>query len=302
MTTPGSIQPACARRRLGRMLAAALMACGLGASVLAQAAPVQRPLEIPVEDYLGVLASIQASAHGHPARFLLDTAGGITVVAPGFASEQGCVPWGRITGFRMRGDRLDLQRCDHLELLFAGVPTAAATAGVWDFSAMLPKDAPPLAGSVALDAFADEVVTLDLGGHRLILESPASVAARVKTAIEVPAQFSRESGGLGLVPFIGIKGPHGLLWLELDSGNDGALHVARHAAADLGLAAGVAAWQPAHIEVVPGLVMGASANVEDLVVDGNIGAPVLKQWLVTISYKDRRIWIAPRPAPAQPAA
>lgn len=289
-----------ASRRLGRALAGALMACGLATSVFAQGGPGQRPIEIPIDDYLGVLASIQASARGQPARFLLDTAGGMTVVAPGFARDQGCVPWGRITGFRMRGDRLDLPRCDHLDLRFGGVPTAAVTAGVWDFSALLPKDAPPLAGSVALDAFADEAVTLDLGGHRLILESPASLEARVRTAIEVPAQFARESAGLGLVPFIGIKGPHGLLWVELDSGNDGALHVARHAAADLGLEAGNAAWQPARIEVAPGLTISAKAKVEDLVVDGNIGAPVLKQWLVTISYRDRRIWIAPRAAPAQP--
>jgi hypothetical protein len=55
---------------------------------------------------------------------------------------------------RMRGDRVDTPRCDSARLGVGGQNLNVPIAGVFDFSKLLPKDAPPIDGSLALDAFA----------------------------------------------------------------------------------------------------------------------------------------------------
>jgi hypothetical protein len=118
----------------------------------------------------GYPLALVLSVNGIENTFLFDTAGGSTVVTPDFAKSIGCRPWDRATGFRMRGDRVDARRCDHVQVDIDHLHVHIPMATVFDFSKLLPKDAPPLSGSLALDAFAGEIVTLDLAGGRLIVE------------------------------------------------------------------------------------------------------------------------------------
>lgn len=255
-------------------------------------APPAKPVTIPLEPYLGVLWSFQGEVDGKPRRFLLDTAGGITVIAQPFADAIGCKPWGRVTGFRMRGDRVDVPRCDDVGLKAAGVPLTAPTAGVIDFSTLLPKDAPPLDGSVALDAFAGRAVTLDLAGRRLIVETPDSLKARAAQGVEVPVRFSREATGLALTPFVAAPTPKGKIWLELDCGSTGALVVGKHVADLVGLDPAAKGGQPVDMTLVGGPKISGKALVEDMILDGNIGVPVLTGWVVTLDLANERAWIA----------
>jgi hypothetical protein len=254
--------------------------------------PPAKPVTIPLEPYLGVLWSFQGEVDGKPRRFLLDTAGGITVIAQPFADAIGCKPWGRVTGFRMRGDRVDVPRCDDVGLKAAGVPLTAPTAGVIDFSTLLPKDAPPLDGSVALDAFAGRAVTLDLAGRRLIVETPDSLKARAAQGVEVPVRFSREATGLALTPFVAAPTPKGKIWLELDCGSTGALVVGKHVADLVGLDPAANGGQPVEMALVGGPKISGKALVEDMILDGNIGVPVLTGWVVTLDLANERAWIA----------
>ncbi|KQY99070.1 hypothetical protein ASD21_03685 [Caulobacter sp. Root1455] len=262
-------------------------------AVTPRPAPPAQPVTIPLEPYLGVLWSFQAEVDGKPRRFLLDTAGGITVISQPFADSIGCKPWGRVTGFRMRGDRVDAPRCDDVGLTAAGVPLKAPTAGVIDFSTLLPKDAPPLDGSVAMDAFAGRAVTLDLSGRRLIVETPDSLKARAREGVEVPVRFSREAMGLALTPFVAAPTAKGRIWLELDCGSTGALVIGKHVADLLGLDPAVQKGQTVEMTLVGGPKISGKVLVDDMILDGNIGVPALSAWIVTLDLANERAWIAP---------
>jgi hypothetical protein len=277
-------------------LTSVLLAIVLGASAHADPAGPDRATTIPLGLYLGQIPSLAVSAAGREVRFLLDTAGGITAVTPQFASDIGCQPWGQITGFRMRGERLDLQRCDDVRLSLAGAGLTVPTAGVWDLAKILPEDAPPLAGSLALDAFAGHAVTLDLAARQLILETAASLRARTAHAVEVPVRFDRSAQGLALTPVVAVETSKGRLWMELDCGSDGALIVGRHAAELLHLDPAARGAQKVAMSLAGGIPVEGKARVENLILDGNIGVPVLRRWTVTLDLAAQRLWIAPRAA------
>ena len=101
---------------------------------------------------------------------------------------------------------------------------------------------------------------------------------------------------VALVPFVAVETPRGRLWMELDTGSTGALIVGRHAANVLGLDAANRDGQSTAITLAGGVDVQAKARVEDLIIDGNIGAPILRQWAVTIDLANERLWIDASPA------
>jgi len=246
---------------------------------------------IPLTTYLGQSWAITARLHDREETFLFDTGGGLTIITPDAAAEIGCKPWGQITGFRMRGDRVDARRCDDVGFLVNGMKLGVPSAGVFDFSTLLPKDAPPLAGAIGLDAFADKVLTLDFIKQQLVIETPNSLSERIKGAQELPVRFSREAAGLALEAFVPVETPAGRLWMELDCGSDAPLMVGRHAATLLGLDPDKKGGQPVKAALVGGVPLPASAVVGDYIIDGNIGAPAMKNWVVTLDLAKQRLWI-----------
>src|SRR5690606_827071 len=104
--------------------------------------------------------------------FTLDTAGGITVVSPDYAIAGGCKPWGRMVGFQMTGNRLEMPRCDDFSFRADGYPLRITSAGVLDIAPLIAKDAAPIEGSLALDAFDGQTISIDFAGGELVVESP----------------------------------------------------------------------------------------------------------------------------------
>ena len=253
------------------------------------------PTVIPLGTYLGVLPSVQVRFGGREHTMLLDTGGGLTVVTPATAAAIDCRPWGRLTGFRMRGDRVDMSRFDRVKVTLAGLAVRVPEVGVWDFGKVLPKNAPPLAGSIALDAFSRRVVTLDLADRRLIVETRASLAARLRRehAVAVPMRFEREVDGESLEPLIGIDTLRGRVWMEIDSGSDGDVIVNRPLAHALGLDPADKRAQQMAVSIGGVFPLRAPARMMNLVIDGDIGEPVLRHWIITIDLAHRRMWLAP---------
>jgi hypothetical protein len=69
---------------------------------------------IPLEPYLRAQAVARAIVNGQSGTFLFDTGEGVSSFSPAFAEKTGCRPWGRISGFRMSGERLDNKHCDNI--------------------------------------------------------------------------------------------------------------------------------------------------------------------------------------------
>lgn len=264
-------------------------------AIPASAAPADdSPTVIAVAPYLGVIWSLEASLNGKTQTFLFDTAGGLSVITPATAREIGCEPWGRVTGFRMRGDRVDEKRCDGLTFQVGDAALKAPTVGVWDFANILPKDAPPIGGLIALDSFAGKVVTLDLAHRQIVIETPKSFEARRAAGTKVDLILSREAQGLALTPFVAVETARGKVWMELDSGSDAAVIVGDHNAPLFGMDPSLKTRQPLHAMLSGGVKLDTeAARVMPLILDGNIGAAILKQWVITLDLEHARAWIAP---------
>ena len=240
------------------------------------------------------MMTLHATVRGHEGLFIFDTGGGISYISPLFAQTVGCKPWGQITGFMLTGQRLDMPRCDGLSFDTQGHHFTAPTFGVFDIMKYMPPNVPRIDGSIGLDVFAGHAVTLSLMQKQLIVESPASLAARAKHGKEVPIRLVREAGGVALTIYVAVPTPEGMAWMELDSGNGGANVIGKHLAPLLKLDASKKEPQPANFSIAGGIPVEGMARVNDsLIMDGNIGTRFLINWDLTLDLSKGRAWLAP---------
>jgi hypothetical protein len=269
------------------------------AASLAGAAAAQGPEVLKLEPYRRGVA-IRVEAGGKPGLFTLDTAGGITSVSPDYARAAGCKPWGQLVGFQMTGNRLAEPRCDAFAFTSGGVKLAVPVAGVLDVTPYLAKDAKPVDGSLALDAFVGRTITIDFAAGELVLETADSVRERMRGARELPIHLSREVGGLALTPLIDVPTKQGVLRFELDSGNGGTLLVSKPYAALFGLKTDAEGPQTGSIPIADGVVATGLVFTPDMTIDGNLGMPFLKDWAITLDLAEGRMWIKPSRATPPP--
>jgi hypothetical protein len=259
-----------------------------------QAMGQTHPTTIALSPYLGVLWSFEGEFAGKRHIFLFDTGGGVTAITPASAAEAGCTPWGQISGLRMRGDRIDMPRCNDVTIAANGVALTAATAGVLDFSKLLPKDAPPLAGSVGLNSFVGRIVTIDLAHRQIILETPQSLEQRIAGAKEVEIHLAGEVAGHAVTPFLAIGTPRGKVWMEMDTGNNSTVIVASHNAELFAMKPDSKDAQRFEGTLVGNVPLKAEdAHTMPLALDGNIGIGTLQHWIITMDMGHGRAWIAP---------
>jgi len=273
-----------------KLLVAALLVGSASGSNAASNGPVRLPLESYRK---GVAARVEVA--GRARLFQLDTAGGLTVISPALAKELGCQPWGAITGFHMTGTKITAPRCDNILIRWQGAQLRSPVATVMDVG----SPDTPIDGLLALDAFAGRTVTIDFAGRELILETPESAAERRSGAVEVPAHLAREIGGLALSVFVEAPTARGPVRLELDSGNGGTILVADRLLPLLSLrdVAGEGPQQGS-FQVAPNVEASGLIFSPDIVIDGNLGMPFLKNWVVTMDLARGRVWLRHSTVPA----
>jgi hypothetical protein len=251
------------------------------------------PIVIPLVPYADDHWAFKGKIRGREQLFIMDTGGGLTAVTPEAAAEIGCEPWGQLTGFRMRGDRIDLKRCEKVEIDTGAVVLRLPTTGIWDFNKMLPPEAPRIAANVGLDAFAGGTVTLDIGNRQLVIETPESLKMRVAVAKEVPVQFVKEAEGYSTTIALALDTPKGRIWMHLDSGDDVPLTLGSHVASALGLDPSKKRGQTLSAVLAGGVPLQGAIEIKDIIFDGNIGSPIISHWIVTMDLAAQRLWIAP---------
>ena len=237
--------------------------------------------------------TLRAEIGGSVHRLLLDTGGGITLVSAATAKAAGCTPWGRRTGYNMFGKRFEGPACGGLGVSIGGKQYTTAITGLVNMAALNPADS-ALDGIAALDLFDGRTITLDLAHGRIIVESPASLRERVATMRPLPIRLKREVDGLALAVVVPVPTRSGTLWFELDSGNGGTVLVSKPVASLVGLDSSASGRQAADFPVIDGVrVHTTDAFTPDLIMDGNLGMPFLRHWLVTVDLKSGLGWIAP---------
>ena len=105
----------------------------------------------------------------------------------------------------------------------------------------------------------------------------------------------RDAEGIALAVDGAVRTPEGLAWMELDSGNGGSLVLANHIAPLLGLRPDMATPELAHFELVNGIAVEGTTRTRDLIMDGNIGAQFLNNWILTLDLEHGRAWLSPLP-------
>lgn len=261
------------------------------------AAPSTRPaLVIKLIPHPGgtSMMTVRATVHGQEGNFIFDTGGGISYISPAFAEKINCKPWGQITGFMLTGQRLDMPRCEGVTFEIQGRHFGVPTTGVFDIMKYMPPNVPRIDGSIGLDIFAGQAVTLSLAQKQLIVESVASLATRKKHGQEVPIRFVREAGGASLTVYVAVPTSHGMAWMELDCGNGGANVIGKHLAALLKLDPAKKEPQRASFAIAGGIPVEGMARVnETLIMDGNIGTRFMINWDLTLDLAKARAWLAP---------
>ncbi|NUS61909.1 MAG: hypothetical protein HOQ01_13260 [Lysobacter sp.] len=258
------------------------------------AQPTAKPeAEFPLEAYRKTVA-LRATINGVPGRFTFDTAGGSTLLSPDYAKKIGCKPWGRLTGFQMMGNRLDTPRCDNVTFKIGEREMPLEVASVLDVTQFIAKDAEPVEGSIALDLFAGRTITIDFPGKRLRIESPESLRERLAHANvkELPAKLSGEIQGRALAISIKVPTPDGPVYFEVDSGNGGTILVSKPYAKYFGLDPDKEGPQEANFAISPDFRATGMAFTPDMLLDGNIGMPFLRDKVVTFDLAAGRVWVA----------
>ena len=264
------------------------------AATMAASASAAEPTILKMEQFRRSVA-LRVEVGGKERLFQFDTGGAVSFISPEIAKELACEKGARIVGFRMTGDKLEAPRCDNVALKIGGLSFNVPVAGVYQVGEFNAKGV-TVDGLLALDAFAGKTITMDFAGQRLIVETPESAAARAQAGTELPAKLVREVGGHGLAVDIQVPSPMGPLGFQLDSGNGGTLLIAKPYAAAFGFdpdkGPRLGSFSIAKGITASGLVMPAGITL-----DGNLGMPFLKNYLVTLDLAAGRVWLAPNPVP-----
>jgi len=248
------------------------------------------PAVVPLSPWAGLLRSVTVTVDGTAHPFIFDTGGGTTMITPEVAASVGCTPYGRTSGFRMSGERVEFEYCDNVALRLGQVALAREPVGVFDLKSILPAGLPRADGVLSLRSFRDRPVTIALGAGRLTLETAGSLAARVRRMRRLTVRIATGPSGAETTVYVAARVGGRRVWLLLDSGNGDPALVAPHVAAMAGLKGteGDAVIQidgvgPVQLPIRP----------KPIIYDGVLGAGFMQDWILTFDLASARAWAVP---------
>jgi hypothetical protein len=190
----------------------------------------------------------------------------------------------------MFGKRVDSAHCDNVQITAGDVALTPVNVGTIDFGDQFAGDKTP-DGLLSLDAFDGKAITLDQTAGTLTIETAASLAKRTKTMKELPFRLSRECSARCLSAFLGVPTSEGMTWLILDSGAGGVSLISKDHAKLFGLDP-ERKEQRLKYEIAPGVTVDSPVVVTDMIMDGNLGQPFMKEYVITFDLAKGRLWLA----------
>lgn len=278
-------------RSIGATLVFFLLTAGCVSSTTGSSETVS-PIVIPMSDYVAGLKTIDVEMGGETHAFLVDTAGGKTVITPEVAKGIGCIPFGNVTGFRHSGEAISGRRCAPHPIKVGSFRNDDEESMVFDLMSLL-RGAPEIGGIIGLPLFEPEIVTFDYIHDQIVIENGESFAARISEMQEVRIRPSRQAGGASLDLMIAIDSSPGPLWFELDSGNTGPVILAPHTAEILGV--GFEGDETRQVELpVSGIgTITVDARLKSpLIYDGLLNTSFFRTHLVTVDLGSMRAWVS----------
>lgn len=256
-------------------------------------ASLSAPATIPFTRGPGHLRTIKVRAGTDSADYLFDTGGGVTVISPQDSALLGCTPGGQGFGVRLTGEVLSGHTCANVTL-GVGPFTVTTDAGVTDLAKMLGSRAPAVRGQVALDAFEGRALTLDLAHERMIVETPSSLAARVRHMTPLPMRVATGEHGGQLTVYVGLRAHNGaMLWFEWDSENNASTLVSPMALALLG-GDSTSRMSDLPVTLAPGLdVVIPMMTKGNMIHDGVLSAGFMERAVWTVDLAHGKLWVSP---------
>ena len=246
------------------------------------------PLTIPLMPYEGSLRVVDVGINSVMFRFVLDTGAALSVVSPEVARHGNCSLNEGAQKLRVMGEVVDAPLCNHLVMGLAAWGATLDKAGVYDVNAKLPAGWGKIDGVLALDSLAPHALTVDYVKNRIVLETNASLTARV-TDEGSELHIERPLSGLGVEVQLPAKAKNGLTWFTLDTALNGGARVSKSAAEQLGLPLTGTSKVWATLSLGAGVVAAETSLSNDA--EARLGGVALEKHAVTIDFKNARVWV-----------
>jgi hypothetical protein len=241
----------------------------------------------------GELRTVEVTIQDSKFQLLFDSAGGLTMITPKVAEEIDCVPFGRVVGFRMSGERVNLESCGEFPITLGGT-TVKTELFVSDLNTMTPDDFPRIDGVVSLHTFIGHAITIDVSNNTLILENEASLSRRTSEMIPIETRYSRQASGAALDILVPIESSIGPLWFELDSGYPGPVPMPAHSQEYLGIELFPDRATQIEVKIQGAGALEFPAHEWDIIYDGVLGAAAMEQMVITLDLANHKAWVLTR--------
>lgn len=263
-------------------------------TVQTKAAGEGRPIEIKLgRDALGKTPTVEVVVNGKKRLFYFDSGGGISGISPDLAKEIGCQQNAVMTGYNAGGMRFDGKLCEDVAMNLNGFEVKRDVA-VFDPNAFFPKSPVKLDGSIALDAFENRIITMDLKGNSIWVENEKSFKRRIKNMTPLVSRLSREGGGATLDFFVAAQTPKGKIWMLVDTGNTNKLLFRKSAEDQLGInfddGIGEKKIKPVKLNIIGVGEVEADARHRDMIYDGMLSYDIIERMLWTIDLGSGKVW------------
>jgi hypothetical protein len=258
-----------------------------------------QPVEIKLDhDALGRAPTVKVQIGSKTLPFMFDSGGGVTIITPDVAREIRCTPFGQITGYNAGGTRIDMKRCDDVEMKI-GDFSARIDVGVLDVMTFFSPDTVQIGGFVTLQTFADHAITIDLTGNRLIVETEKSLTERVKDMKPLESRLVTGQSGAERIVFVAANSPRGKFWMNFDTGNFGALQFAPHAQEMLGInfdAPNRAKMtKPLKLDLINLGTIEMPGRERQMIIDAMLNYDTISKMTVTIDVRTGKMWAKMNP-------